>query len=225
MACSSILAHPHSLFPHHMPVDEPADVIFPYKATLGSLQFGALGTRHDIPYVLSTVIKSRLSMPLVRKNLAVIRILTYLKGTATLGLRFVASSTLSLLTVYTYADFAMDLDGRKSRTALFVLFLNRTLVAWGSRKQPSCYSLTTEAEYMSIVSAIKEVIWLHRLLNNSGLPQAGLIILFPDNQSDFRLVHNHEYHHRTKHIHIQYHALRKAHECGVAWYECASDDD
>lgn len=61
----------------------------------------------------------------------------------------------NVLDVYADADFAMDLDNQRFKIN-FVLFLNNTPVAWGSRKQLGSSS-TTEEEYDSAVSATNEM--------------------------------------------------------------------
>ena len=79
---------------------------------------------------------------------------------------FIGTSAPNVHIVHADADYAMDLDDWRSKID-FVLFLNNTPVAWGSRKQPSSSS-TTEAEYVSVVTTTKEIVWLRRLLDKLG---------------------------------------------------------
>jgi hypothetical protein len=48
-----------------------------------------------------------------------------------------------------------------------------------------------------------------RLLDNLRFPQPAATRLFLDNQSAIRLVHNPEFHRRTKHIDIIHHFIRE----------------
>ena len=115
------------------------------------------------------------------------RILKYLAGTLNLGLSFSGNQHPLTLTAYSDADFAMDLDDRKSRSG-FILFVNHGPVFWASRKQTSCASSTTEAEYLAASSTTKEIIWHRRLLASLGKAQTAPTNLFTDNQSALRLI-------------------------------------
>lgn len=79
---------------------------------------------------------------------------------------FIGTSAPNVLILYADADYAMDLDDQRSKID-FVLFLNNTPVAGGSRKQLSSSS-TTEAEYVSAGTTTKEIVWLRRLLDKLG---------------------------------------------------------
>ena len=82
----------------------------------------------------------------------------------------------------------MDLDDRKSRAG-FILFVNHGPVFWASRKQASCASNTTKAEYLAASSTTKEIIWHRRLLTSLGKAPLSPTPLFTDNQSALRLAH------------------------------------
>ena len=64
---------------------------------------------------------------------AVKRILAYLKGTADYGICFSGSKKNGLLSTYSDADYAGDLETRRSTTR-FLLILNEGPVAWTSRR-------------------------------------------------------------------------------------------
>ncbi|UYV61249.1 hypothetical protein LAZ67_1004106 [Cordylochernes scorpioides] len=73
----------------------------------------------------------------------------------------------------------------------------------------NCVSLsTTESEYIAASKATKEAIWLSQLLRELHQEQVKPTTIFCDNQICIRLVHNPEYHKRTKHIDISYHFIR-----------------
>lgn len=85
----------------------------------------------------------------------------------------------------------------------FILFVNHGPVFWASRKQTSCASSTTEAEYLAASSTTKEIIWHKRILASLGKAPTSPTHLFTDNQSALRLIKNPEFHRRTKHIDVQ----------------------
>ena len=113
-----------------------------------------------------------------------------------------------VLLAYTDADYAGDLNDRKSRSGS-VLLLNSGPVLWISRKQPCTATSTTESEYVAASLTSKEVVWARRLLLDLGFSQATPTPLLSDNQSAIRLVQNPEFHKRTKHIDVVYHLIRE----------------
>ena len=64
---------------------------------------------------------------------------------------------------------------------------------------------------MAACEAVKELIWVRRLLNEmsgySGTPELCL-----DNQSAIKLVKNPQYHKRTKHIEVKFHFIREIYD-------------
>ena len=67
---------------------------------------------------------------------------------------------------------------------------------------------TTEAEYMAIVEAGKELIWMKNFLNDLGMKQEKFLLHY-NNQSVIHLAKNIAYHSRTKNIQRMYHWLRE----------------
>lgn len=181
---------------------------FPYQTIVVYLQFACIGTRPDLSYAVNVAAKFSAHPSPAHYN-ALCRILKYLAGTLDLGLSFSGNHHPISLTAYSDADFAMDLDDRKSRTG-YILFVNHGPVFWASRKQASCASSTTEAEYLAASSTTKEIIWHRRLLTSLGKTPLSPTPLFTDNQSALRLIKNPEFHPRTKHIDVQYHVIREA---------------
>ena len=204
----SVPVDPHTHLSLLSSDDPSSSSTFPYQTIVGCLQFACIGTRPDLSYAVSTAAKY-CSNPSVAHCNALRRILKYLAGTLHLGLSFSGHHQPLTLTAYCDADYAMDLDDRKSRTG-FVLFLNHGPVLWASRKQACCASSTTEVEYLAASATTKEIIWYRRLLSSLGQPPASPTPLFTDNQSALRLIKNPEFHRRTKHIDVQYHVIREA---------------
>ena len=81
-------------------------------------------------------------------------------------------------------------------------------VSWSSKKQTSVTLSSTEAEYIAGAHAAKETVWLRQLLTELGIPVNTPTTLLMDNQSAIAIVHNPEFHNRTKHINVRYHFLR-----------------
>ena len=104
------------------------------------------------------------------------------------------------------ADLDGDADIRRSMTG-YVYIVGRTTVSWISQLQKIVALSTTEAEYVAITEASKEMIWLQNLLRELGREQS-CNVLFYDSQSAIHLAKNPMFHARTKHIQLRYHFIR-----------------
>jgi len=89
----------------------------------------------------------------------------------------------------------------------YVFTLGGCAISWKSTLQSIVALFSTEAEYMAITEAIKEVIWLKAFLSEiASLDDP--IMVFYDNQNVVHLTNDRMFHERTKHIDIQYHFVR-----------------
>jgi len=66
---------------------------------------------------------------------------------------------------------------------------------------------TTEAEYMVVVVASKEALWLRGLVETFSIIHDSIQV-YCDNQSAIHLAKDHKYHKRTKHIDVRFHKIR-----------------
>jgi len=81
-------------------------------------------------------------------------------------------------------------------------------ISWRSTLQSTIASSTTKAEYATMTEAIKEYIWIQRLLNDLEIDQDQLKINC-DSMNAIYLVKNQVYHARTKHIDVRFHFIRE----------------
>ena len=88
----------------------------------------------------------------------------------------------------------------------YIVTIGDNMVSWESRLQHLVALSTTEAEYIAITNAIKEVIWLRGFLGELGFDQ-GKLVVNCDSQSAIHLTKNTMYHERTKHINIRLHFI------------------
>lgn len=89
---------------------------------------------------------------------------------------------------------------------------------WSSKKQRCTVSSTTEAEYISMCQASKDIVWATRWMDELNFSKSVKlpICLCGDNKGALDLIRNPEHHARTKHIDIQYHFIREVIEDGLA---------
>ena len=200
-----------------------------YQSAVGSLMYAILGTRPDLAYAVS-VVSRYASRPNNSHWQAVKRIFRYIKGT--LDLELIFKGPLESLAGYTDADWAEDLDTRRS-TSGFLFNLGSGAISWSSKRQLTVALSSCETEYMSQTQAIKEAVRLKSLLDqlnpedsidspprhNSQTTPLPLTdtsayalkatIIYCDNQGAVALAKNPKSHARSKHIDIQWHYQRK----------------
>ena len=124
------------------------------------------------------------------------------------GLEFEQDKLLGQCVVgYCDSDYAGDLDKRRSTTGYLFTFA-KAPVSWKSTLQSTVALSTTEAEYMAIIEAVKEAIWLHGILKDLGVDHKHLEV-YSDSQSAIHLAKNQVFHTRTKHIDVRYHFVQE----------------
>ncbi|XP_043286933.1 secreted RxLR effector protein 161-like [Venturia canescens] len=183
----------------------------PYREAVGCLMFAAILTRPDIMYAVSQVSRF-LNNPGKEHWKAVKRILRYIQGTKYMGIKY--SGSHIDFTAYSDADFAGDVDTRRSTTGYITLMAGGPVI-WSSHRQKCISRSTTEAEYVAASDASQEVTWLRILLQELCVDLKNPTPLHMDNQSAIRLTKNTEHHKKTKHIDIKYHYIRECVEHGA----------
>ena len=141
--------------------------------------------------------------------IAVKRILRYLKGTALHGLHLkpAASGQPYTLRALCDADWASDIDDRRSTSGAAIYF-GSNLISWWSRKQQVVARSSTEAEYRSLAQTTAEISWIRTLLTELQVPFCTPII-YCDNQSAVAIAYNPVLHARTKHMEIDIFFVRE----------------
>jgi hypothetical protein len=95
---------------------------------------------------------------------AVKKILCYVAGTCNWGLWFgQKKGNQALLTGFSDADFAEDVDARKSTIGV-IFFLTNNSITWQSTKQKVVAQSSCESEYIAAANATCQVLWLAQVL-------------------------------------------------------------
>lgn len=174
-----------------------------YAEVVGSLLYLATVTRPDIAQAVG-VLTRYMAAPTTEHWQLAMGVLRYLAGTRDWGIVFGPTDPI---VGYTDSDYAGDPDIRRS-TSGFVFTMNGGSVSWSSRLQPTVAVSTAEAEYMAASPAVKEALWLRKLLADFGKPVDALTI-FTDNQAALALLKNPVSSVRTKHIDVIHHFARE----------------
>lgn len=81
-------------------------------------------------------------------------------------------------------------------------------MSWASKLQATVAVSTAEAEYMACSTAVKEALWLRRLISVFE-PIEGPVLLRTDNQAALSLTKNPVMSAKSKHIDVQLHFARE----------------
>jgi hypothetical protein len=195
-----------------------------YRSTVGALLYLSNCTRPDVAFTVNQLARY-MAVPRRTHWLALKRLLRYLTATVDYGLRYTAEGESTRVTGYSDADFAGDLDTRRSTTGMVFMMANAA-ISWKSTSQKSVALSTCEAETVALSETLKEAIWLKRLrdelqpaLTKQPLP------LREDNQSAIALAKERRFSNRTKHIDIRHFFIREQLDAGnVALEYCPTAD-
>ena len=125
------------------------------------------------------------------------------------GLWLRLSKNMSIIIAYSNADWAGCPDSRRSTNG-YAIFIGGNLISWHSKKQPTVFRSSTEAEYRVVAYTVQDILSLRSLLAELGLIiHAPMMKFFCDNVSASYLVVNLVHHDRSKHIKIDYHFIRE----------------
>ena len=190
-----------------------------YRAIVGSLLYAAISTRPDIVHAVNMV--SRFMMkPASMHFTAAKKILHYLQGTRSYGLEYGHEiprnfmkfhgneNGLVSLIGYSDSDWGGSLDDRKSTTG-YCVFMNKNLISWHTRKQPTVALSSAEAELMAVVDVVKEILWMKQVLEEMKHKVRVPVDIHIDNQSAMKMAKNEIEHDRSKHIDIKYHFVKQ----------------
>jgi hypothetical protein len=186
-----------------------------YRQLVGSLMYLSTGTRPDLAYSVGSLARF-MSSPSEHHLVAAKRVLRYLAGTQTLGLTYAYSgsdNTINVLTGFSDADFAENVENRKSTTGLCFM-LNGAAISWASKRQSTVASSTAEAEYTALFSAAKETMYLRQLLAQIGI-ECSATTIHEDNQPAIHIASNPVTSSNSKHFDVRLHYTREKVEEGI----------
>jgi hypothetical protein len=179
-----------------------------YRSIVGGLRY-LTHTQPDITFAVGYVSRF-MEDPREDHWTAVKRLLRYVRGSAGQGIVFPRSGDkrAQRLTVFSDADMAGDIDGRRSTSGVLV-FLGLAPISWQSLKQKTVALSTCEAEYVAAATGACQAVWLRQLLEEiTEGEEAAPPALKMDNQPAIALAKNPVLHDRSKHIDVKFHFLR-----------------
>jgi hypothetical protein len=198
----------------------PFDYPWEYRSVIGKLNFLEKSTRGDLAYSVHQCARF-MSDPRKSHGGAVKRIGRYLLGSRDKGYILRPDLTQSF-ECYVDADYCGNWDPlatddpntAKSRSGYVITYLGCPLV-WASRLQTVFALSTSEAEYIALSTALRDVIPMMDLLNE--LKEMGHDVqshptvhckLFEDNSGALEFARVAKYRPRTRHINAAWHHFR-----------------
>lgn len=186
--------------------DAPLDKSIPYREMIGSLLYAAISTRIDIAFAVGKASRS-VASPTVSDLQLVTRIFRYLNGEPDLGLSYRSDRHDGLVT-YCDADYAGCNKTSRSTTGLIVMF-GGAPIHWQSSRQEIVTTSSTEAETVSLCTAVKDSLWLFNFATELGIINQTTIDVYCDNTSAISLASNQKCAKRTKHLRARFAFLQE----------------
>jgi hypothetical protein len=105
-----------------------------------------------------------------------------------MGLEFQQSSSkLYLPIAYSDADWAGDLNDRKS-TSGYVVMMNGAAVTWCSKKQTVVAKSTAEAEYIAASDCVTEALWFCHMLEEMDISDSEPTLVHINNNAAIQMT-------------------------------------
>jgi len=192
-----------------------------YRMIVGMLTYLSMSSRPDIAFAVNQCARFS-TCPMRIHEIAIRRICRYLQATSDQGYVLHPTPTHRNLDCYVDADFAglwteassSDSTSVKSRTGYVILFANCP-VLWVSKLQTEVALSTTEAEYIALSQAMRDLIPMRALLTELSTltclsfdTTTTFSTVFEDNKGCVELANAPKMRPRTKHIALKYHHFR-----------------
>ncbi|KAJ0392180.1 hypothetical protein P43SY_011887 [Pythium insidiosum] len=170
---------------------------------IGAPLYVANATRPDISMAVSALSRY-LEEPRELHWRAAVRVIRYLKGTASMGIKYKQSKSGGInMVTYCDANWGGDKETHRSTSGVIIM-LGGGPVVYRSKRQATISLSSAEAEYM----ATQEVVWLRHLLVEMGVKIDKPSVINLDSKSAMSIATNHGYTPRAKHIDLRAHFVR-----------------
>ena len=200
--------------------DDEADLIdmnlqSRYRSGVGMLLYLTKYSQPDLCNVVRELSKC-MDKATMGTYLEMLRVIKFVIDTKHFCLRIQPVSKLKnwSLHVFCDSDWAGDSETRISVTGLIVYLMN-VPVCWRSKAQRGVTLSSSEAEYVAISEAVKEIKFIYYLLQGIGIEIELPIIVKTDNIGAMFMAQNASSGVRTRHVDTRYHYIRENVEDGI----------
>ena len=146
-----------------------------------------------------------------------LRVMRYVSDTKDLGLKIQPNKNedeMWDIVVYTDSDYAGDEDTRISVSG-FVIYVMGVPVCWKSKAQNHVTLSSSEAEFVALSEAAKEIKFVVQILESMDIKVKKPVIVRVDNNGAIFMSENVAATGKTKHMDIRYHFVREFVEDGL----------
>ena len=199
-----------------------------YRSGVGMLLYLVKYSRPDIANPVRELSKV-LDSPTPASFKEMLRVIKYVLDTKEYGLRVhptVAKDECWELVCFCDSDYAGDPDSRRSVTG-YVLYVKGVPVCWKSKAQRSVTLSSTEAEWIALSEAVKEIIFVLQLLESLKIEVNLPITVRVDNTGAIFMAKNINTTSGTKHVDVRTKYVNEYCEDGVIkiiFVESANND-
>ena len=182
---------------------------WPFRELVGGLMSLAISTRPDISNAVRSVARY-CSAPKAVHWKSALGILAYINGLCGFGITYQRGTTVGIsLEVFANADYAGKATDRRSVSGGATMCAG-ACVCWFSRTQKCVTLSTSEAEYVALGDAVKELLFLRQvwrfMIPGKGMP---CVPVFEDNQGALQLSKNPVSNSNSQHIDVRHYFLRE----------------
>ena len=188
---------------HNQPTDNDNQFVdkIEYMRLVGLLNYLAIYSRPDILFALS-IVSQKAQKPTMADMLKVKRIFKYIFETKNKCIIFTKTENLDIL-CYVDASFNCYNDGKSHYAFMFCIGYCNAFFSIKSTKIKFVTLSSYEAEYVALAFAVKEGIYIKRLMKDLGMYNNVPIKFFEDNEPVIKMLQADQLIHNTpKHIRV-----------------------
>jgi len=141
-----------------------------------------------------------------------LRLIKFVLSTKTWGLKIMPKTPDGTvkwnLVSFSDSDWAGDKDNRRSING-FIIFLCGVPIVWRSKQQKTVALSSSEAEFVAISEAVKEILFVLQLLKTMNIPVETPVTVRVDNMGAIFMSENASSGVRTRHVDTRYHFVRE----------------
>lgn len=179
-----------------------------YRNLIGALLYISSGTRPDISFSVNYLSRFQNCYDDTHYKYA-LRVLKYLILTKNLKLIFRKNENTEILKCYVDADWAGDINDRKSTTG-YVIKMYDNVIFWKSKKQGSVTKSSTSAEYVALSECVSELKIIKDILFDFEIEFSEPIKIFEDNSGAISIAKHGNFTKNSKYIETHFHFVNES---------------
>ena len=176
-----------------------------YRSGVGMLLFLVKHSRPDIANAVRELSKA-LDCPSPAAYKEMLRVVKFVLDTRNLGIKVAPTPLINdewIVVAFSDSDFGGDKETRIS-VAGFIVYFMGVPISWKSKGQKTVALSSSEAEYVALSEAAKEIKFIYQVLISIGFKVKLPIIVYVDNLGTIFMSENVSVSNRTKHVDIRY---------------------